>query len=278
MSLPKQLLLLLLFLVLTFLSSAQEYYDTPTLYVTDSAKAECPPPFLISLTDSLVNFGKKFLHKPYHYRINSQIRFDCSGFASYVYSNFGYQLKRSSAEQAEQVDKVDLSELKTGDLVFFSGRSKSKRVGHVGIVVSTKENGKFDFIHSSVQSGIVISNSDEAYYSARYIKAGRVINNDSLLTINLSPVSIHQPEKSNNSIDDEKSTNPTSANTDSKNTNQAIYHLVKSGDTLYAISRKYGISISEIKKSNHLKNDKLMPRQQLIITNETAIADTNPIK
>jgi LysM repeat protein len=278
MSLPKQLLLFLLFLILTSFSSAQEYSDTITSNVTDSAKVVYPHPFQISITDSIINFGKKFLHKPYHYKPNSQIRFDCSGFASYVYSNFGYQLKRSSAEQAEQVGKVELSELKTGDLVFYSGRSKSRRVGHVGIVVSTKENGKFDFIHSSVQSGIVISNSDEAYYSARYIKAGRVINNDSLLNINLPPESTHQSEKTNNCNADENSTNSTSSSPELKETNPAIYHMVKSGDTLYAISRKYGIPISELKKTNHLKSDKIMPGQKLIITDETAIADTNQVK
>jgi len=278
MSLPKQLLLFLLLLVLTSFSSAQEYSDTLTSNVTDSLKVKYIHTNQISITDSIINFGKKFLHKPYHYRPNDQIRFDCSGFASYVYSNFGYKLKRSSAEQAEQVEKVDLSELKTGDLVFYSGRRKSSRVGHVGIVVSTKENGKFDFIHSSVQSGIVISSSDEAYYSGRYIKAGRVINNDSLLTVNTSPTTKHQPENTNICIVAENTTNPTSTIPEIKETNPTIYHLVKSGDTLYAISRKYGISVSELKKSNDLKSDKIMPKQQLIITDETAIADINLVK
>jgi len=278
MFLPKQLLLFLLLLVLTSFSSAQEYSDTLTSNVTDSLKVKYHHTNQISITDSIINFGKKFLHKPYHYRPNDQIRFDCSGFASYVYSNFGYKLKRSSAEQAEQVEKVDLSELKTGDLVFYSGRRKSSRVGHVGIVVSTKENGKFDFIHSSVQSGIVISSSDEAYYSGRYIKAGRVINNDSLLTVNTSPTTKHQPENINISVVAENTTNPTSTIPEIKETNPTIYHLVKSGDTLYSISRKYGISVSELKKSNDLKSDKIMPKQQLIITDETAIADINLVK
>lgn len=267
-------LLLLFYLVLTSFLSAQECTDTIALNVTDTFRIEPHLPSPITLSDSLVNFGKKFLHKPYHYRPNSQIRFDCSGFASYVYSNFGYQLKRSSAEQAEQAEKVDLSELKTGDLVFYSGRRKSSRVGHVGIVVSTKENGKFDFIHSSVQSGIVISGSDENYYSSRFIKAGRVITMDTLLTVNYSPTTTtHQPATIDLTI--ENTTNSTSSDPEVKDINTAVYYMVKTGDTLYSISRKYRISVSLLKKNNQLKSDKIMPKQQLIIKYETVDAGSN---
>ena len=53
-----------------------------------------------AVNDSVVNFGKMFLKTPYHYGSPGISSFDCSGFTSHVYRNFGYNLERSSADQA----------------------------------------------------------------------------------------------------------------------------------------------------------------------------------
>ncbi len=44
-------------------------------------------------------------------------------------------------------------------------------------------------------------------------------------------------------------------------------HLVVDGDSLWKISRKYKISIEELRDYNHLKSDKLKPGQELFIPN-----------
>jgi membrane-bound lytic murein transglycosylase D len=47
------------------------------------------------------------------------------------------------------------------------------------------------------------------------------------------------------------------------------YHVVKKGETLKSISNKYNIDIAEIKVTNHLKSDKVIPNQKLkIVTGE----------
>jgi LysM repeat protein len=47
---------------------------------------------------------------------------------------------------------------------------------------------------------------------------------------------------------------------------ESITHVVKSGDTLYAISRRYDISIDQLRKDNKLnKNSTINPGQKLII-------------
>ncbi|HZK69395.1 MAG TPA: NlpC/P60 family protein, partial [Paludibacter sp.] len=125
------LLLFSLFFLLSF-SGAIERKEP--VAISDTLHINYLSPGKVPLTDSIVNFGKVFLNTPYHFGSPGTSSFDCSGFTSYVYRNFGYNLKRSSAEQAEQFDTVQPEELKTGDLVYFSGRSHSKRVGHVGIV------------------------------------------------------------------------------------------------------------------------------------------------
>ena len=35
------------------------------------------------------------------------------------------------------------------------------------------------------------------------------------------------------------------------------YHLVESGDTLFGLARKYGVSVSQIKTLNRLDDDKI---------------------
>jgi N-acetylmuramoyl-L-alanine amidase len=57
-----------------------------------------------------------------------------------------------------------------------------------------------------------------------------------------------------------KSLNP------SKNLSQEnLYHIVKRGESLESIARKYGVSISEIRKWNNLKGERLRVGQRLIV-------------
>ncbi|MGB9905970.1 MAG: LysM peptidoglycan-binding domain-containing protein [Candidatus Saccharicenans sp.] len=48
---------------------------------------------------------------------------------------------------------------------------------------------------------------------------------------------------------------------------QAIVYVVKAGDTLYQISRNFGVSVDRIKRDNNLSDDNLVPGQKLIIKN-----------
>ena len=101
--------------------------------------------------------------------------FDCSGFTSYVYKQFGYTISPASRIQYTDGVKVDRKTLRKGDLVFFTSRSSGRNVGHVGMVVSAdNETGSFKFIHASIR-GVKISSSDEAYYAKRYVGARRII-------------------------------------------------------------------------------------------------------
>jgi LysM repeat protein len=263
-------LLLLLFFCGFLKVSAQQIADSMIVISQETDSTNTTPTendtrfasdnrhYTVMLTDSLIRYAKNYLRKPYNYRLNPQVRFDCSGFSSYVFSQFGYQLRRSSAEQARQFNNIQRNELKRGDLVFFSGRRINDHVGHVGIVVEVHENGKFDFIHSSNQSGIVISRSDQDYYARRYISAGRVIGNY---------LSENQPEYANHTPVDQQNTNEVSSFMVETSTEPPahVYHYVVKGDTLYSIARKYSTSVASIKRLNDLQSDKIMPRQRLIV-------------
>ncbi|MGG1630845.1 LysM peptidoglycan-binding domain-containing protein [Rossellomorea sp. NRS-1567] len=52
-------------------------------------------------------------------------------------------------------------------------------------------------------------------------------------------------------------------------------HKVKSGDTLYAIAKKYKTSVSNLKKINNLKSDRIYPGQELKVSGSAAASSKN---
>ncbi len=124
----------------------------------------------------LLDYASQFKGTRYRSGSSSPKGFDCSGFTSFVFKKFGYDLNRSSSSQVNNGTPVAKNELQPGDLVFFNGRAVGKRVGHVGIVTEVKDNGTFEFIHSSNSRGVVVSSSEEPYYKRRYVGANRVID------------------------------------------------------------------------------------------------------
>ena len=129
-----------------------------------------------SVVSELLSYAFKFRGVPYRHGAMSPRAFDCSGFTSYVFKQFGITLDRRSSAQIYDGRRVARKDLQPGDLVFFNGRAIGNRIGHVGIVTEVDKNGNgFKFIHAAVHSGITESHSSERYYSPRYMGACRVI-------------------------------------------------------------------------------------------------------
>ena len=125
--------------------------------------------------DALLKLAFSFRGTPYVYGASRPGAFDCSGFTSYVFRQFGYSLGRTSRGQVNNGRSVSRSELKPGDLVFFNGRARGNRIGHVGIVTEADNaGGTFKFIHAASR-GVRESHSTESYYLVRYMGACRVI-------------------------------------------------------------------------------------------------------
>lgn len=124
----------------------------------------------------LLNEARSHMGKRYRSGGKGPNSFDCSGFAGYVFKQFGYELGASSRDQFTQGETIEKNMLKPGDLVFFTGRnSNTGRIGHVGIVVSAdNEKGTFSFIHASTSGGIKIDNNS-GYYGKRFVGAKRII-------------------------------------------------------------------------------------------------------
>lgn len=125
--------------------------------------------------EELIDYAFRFRGTPYRSGASSPKGFDCSGFTSFVFKKFGVSLNRCSSDQVNNGRHVSRNELKPGDLVFFNGRARGKRIGHVGIVTETNSDGTFKFIHSACSRGVSVSKSTESYYRSRYMGACRVI-------------------------------------------------------------------------------------------------------
>lgn len=127
-----------------------------------------------AMLDDILKESNKHMGKKYVHGSKGPSTFDCSGFTSYVYKQFGYNISPASRMQYTEGIPVGINELRKGDLVFFTSRSSGSAVGHVGIVISADNaTGKFKFIHASVK-GVRI-NENEGYYKQRYVGARRII-------------------------------------------------------------------------------------------------------
>ncbi|MBO5563245.1 MAG: C40 family peptidase [Bacteroidales bacterium] len=135
------------------------------------------PAATTSLVDQLLEYAHTFIGTPYRLGASGPEQFDCSGFTSYVFRAYGYELPHSSAAQFKQCRPVeDFIDLQKGDLVFFGARNSIRNIGHVGIVVDIDERrGMFHFIHASTSHGVEVQRSTQPYFMMRYIGAGRIL-------------------------------------------------------------------------------------------------------
>jgi hypothetical protein len=122
---------------------------------------------------------EKYLGIRYKRGGSSTKGFDCSGFVKQIYSEvFGVDLPHQSSEQNRfgLLTQVSSNELKTGDLIFFSGGRNRKAINHVGIYLS---DGRF--IHSARTKGVVISSIEDSYWKSRLVSTKRLAGRDNMM-------------------------------------------------------------------------------------------------
>ena len=112
-------------------------------------------------------YALQFVGNPYVWGGTSLTKgADCSGFTLSVYRNYGVSLPHSSKAQANCGERIDLSELQPGDLVFYGG----KNIHHVAMYI-----GNGQVVHAqSANTGIVVSSM---YYNTP-TRAVRVLELD----------------------------------------------------------------------------------------------------
>lgn len=136
------------------------------------------PEAATSTSNGIMDFAKTLIGTKYRYASSSPTAgFDCSGFVSYVFKQFGFTGARSSSDFASKGKPVKLGEAKVGDVLVFTGsNAKLRRPGHVGIIYSIDQEGNIKFIHSSSGKAKGVTVTDLAgYYKNRFLKAVTVL-------------------------------------------------------------------------------------------------------
>jgi len=102
---------------------------------------------------------------------NPQTSFDCSSLMQWSFKLIGVNLPRTAQEQYNVSKRITASELKAGDLVFFTGTYNAGRpVTHVGIYVGN------NMMYDANSGGIGYSNLNDNYWQSHLYGYGRIVN------------------------------------------------------------------------------------------------------
>lgn len=131
----------------------------------------------VQLAQDILDYANTFIGTRYRRGGKTTKGFDCSGFTTHIFKEFGYSLGSSSRDQFLQgIELEQKSDVLPGDLLFFGGSAGGKRVGHVGIAIDyNPDTDEITFIHSAISGGVRIDTTSAPYYKRRYIGARRVI-------------------------------------------------------------------------------------------------------
>jgi len=135
----------------------------------DSAPAARPPSTSAAVdVNALVVTALDLQGVPYRNGGTDLDGFDCSGFTQYVFGRHGITLDRETGAQFRMGQRVEPSDVKAGDLLFFS--TVGSGPSHVAIAVDRDE-----FVHAPSSRGLVrVERLSAAYWSERFIGARRV--------------------------------------------------------------------------------------------------------
>ncbi|VWL85764.1 C40 family peptidase [Oceanivirga miroungae] len=122
----------------------------------------------IILYEALMRSFKEWEGTKYKWGGDSKNGIDCSALTRRVYRSVfnNYELPRVSVDQVKKGRRVDNSELKPGDLLYFRPEN---RVNHVGVYL-----GNSLFINASSSKGVILSSLNNVYWKKYYKYAVRV--------------------------------------------------------------------------------------------------------
>jgi cell wall-associated NlpC family hydrolase len=125
------------------------------------------------IIDNIIQTGKSLIGKAkYSHNYQPGKYMDCSGFTYYIFSKNGINIHtRDDDKQVKLGSYVPKSQLKKGDLIFYSTKANKSDITHVSMYIG---NGKVLHMANST-SNVTISNLDSSWHKKYYVTARRVI-------------------------------------------------------------------------------------------------------
>ncbi len=196
-----------------------------------------------SLIGQVLEVASSQIGVPYRWGGDSpDTGFDCSGYVRWVFEQLGVELPRDSRSQAGVGLAIDRKDLRPGDLVFYSRRRGSKRVGHVGIYL-----GDGQFLHSPRRGQpIQVSQAFDNYRQAVFLGARRVLSDS-------------DPERDPGFDLSAAVSQPTAE------AEPSHYYVVKKGDYIWALARRFNLSPFQLLRANNLKKDSILKIGQRLV-------------
>ncbi|GHH99181.1 C40 family peptidase [Neobacillus kokaensis] len=128
------------------------------------------------LTNNVIQSGLQQLGKPYvfnapPFQANS---FDCSSFIQYIFQVNGVSLPRNSRQQYLAGKMINSQNIKQGDLLFFTTRSRKQKkglekIGHVALYLG---NGRI--LHTYPKGKKVTISALEPYWKKMMVGVKRI--------------------------------------------------------------------------------------------------------
>ncbi len=166
--LPKVLSVTLLLSVMAALTACG---SSPTRTEASASERVYSPPVRArasrpTLGERAASIALQQVGVPYRYGGTSPNGFDCSGLVHYSYSRAGGSVPRTTGQLWDSTTRVDRSDLRPGDLIFFSINGKMQ---HVGMYIGGNE-----FVHApSSGKQVSVASLSTAYYNSAFLRAGR---------------------------------------------------------------------------------------------------------
>ena len=97
---------------------------------------------------------------------------DCSALTQILLKEvYKLSIPRTAQEQYNLAERVELEDLREGDLVFFK-TSRRRSITHVGVYLYNNK-----FVHASTSGGVTITDLNDKYWNPKFRGGGRINNN-----------------------------------------------------------------------------------------------------
>jgi cell wall-associated NlpC family hydrolase len=141
---------------------------------SSTKKVVTQPKKELSRASRIVSNALKYKGVKYKFGGTTRRGMDCSGVIYVAFGEENFQLPRISRDMAKRGQKIPLSKVKKGDLLFFKTSKRRRGINHVGLIVSVNR-GIIKFIHSTTSKGVIVSTLTQKYWNNAFVKATRVL-------------------------------------------------------------------------------------------------------